>query len=257
MNNTKITISTIDELYPFINNYVKSENIHLDSYNEYFIVTSKFYKIETNDDIIGCFAIKDDTDLTFFALQDEYNYLALELFIQIKATYNMKSALVAGFDNLFMSLCLDDYKSLEKTGYFCFPPKRIKRIEQPFELHLSKMSDYENLMELQKSDNYFDDLKHYIEHGEMLNIIFENKLVGFAMYELGYFNENVASYSYYIHENFRGKGLAKLVYTALYNKGISEGKIGVSGCAYDNIASLNVQLNAGATSKHRTYKFIF
>ena len=257
MKNISILESSVEELQSFINNYMVENNIYYDSYNEYFIFNSSIYKIMSKGQVIGCFAIFKNETLSLFQLDKSYNKVAIKIFEMIKKYENINSAYVLTHDFQFLSLCLDKHTRIESFGFFCLASKEKIKLESNLKLILATKNDLNDLQEVQKEDNYFGKLDHFVEAKSTYKVMLGNDLVGFAMYEVGYFNNNLVSYSFYINNAYRGRGYAEQTYAILTNKGINEGKVGVSGCDYDNKSSLNAQLSSEATCESRLYKIVF
>lgn len=257
ISNVNILESTVEELYSFISSYMLENDLYYDSYNEYFIFNSSIYKIIDKGQLIGCFAIFKNKTLSLFQLDKRYSKVAMKIFEMIKKYEGIDSAYVLTHDSQFLSLCLDKHSKIENYGFFCLASKEKVKLETNLKLVLATKDDLNDLQEIQKEDNYFEELDDFVESKSMYKVMLENNLVGFAMYEIGYFNNNLVSYSFYVNSAYRGSGYAKQIYTMFTNKGIDEGKIGISGCAYDNMSSLNAQLSSEATCESRLYKIIF
>ena len=117
-DNIKIEKCDYKFLQKYIKDYYINNSIIVDSFLEGHIRESNFYKIFTEEEIIGYFAIHKGTVLVLFYIFEKYRNISQELFAKIKKIESVKEALIPTGDEFFISHAFDNYTRIEKQAYF-------------------------------------------------------------------------------------------------------------------------------------------
>lgn len=249
--------TTYEELKNEVSQHAKKNNMLIDSYFEYFIMTSNFYEIRSNDKVVGFFSVLNKNSLTFFKVYDEYNRYAQEIFFLVKKMEKVKDALVFSSDELFLNLCMDSYSAIDKHGYCTVFPTKQKPLAHDIMFTKATIDELPALLEMQKGDILYEDLTEQIKYEAVYKILYKNSLIGYGLYEVGNIRTDCVSFGMYVGHEYRGKGFSKDILMWMNNKAIGEGLTAIAGCEYCNHSSLKAQLSSGAICKTRTYKISF
>ncbi|MCL2592795.1 MAG: GNAT family N-acetyltransferase [Defluviitaleaceae bacterium] len=262
MNDIKFIRCNFEEIQHLVENYVRVNNITVDSYWEQHVIESSHYKIVANGEIIGFFAIHKEHTITLFYVSEFFANHAQELFAKVKKYEQVKNAMVPTGDEFFLSHCIDNFARLEKEAYFSIYTEKQVQKELKKELIL-KLADIDKDLEILKlSGDFFDDsieiIKNNGEHYHHVYIAYhESVLIGFGVIEYGRIVKDIASIGMYVLEEYRQKGFAGNILEHLKNIALEKNCRVFSGCWYYNHNSKKSMESAGAYSKTRLVKFYF
>jgi hypothetical protein len=257
----EIMQSTLAEIKPLVNQYLKTLNGVSDDFWEGHILKAAFYEIRVGGSPVGYFAIYGNERITQFFILDEYLYLAQPVFKKALHDYAVKTAFVSTSDQLFLSLCMDFHKRIEMQAYFFFDSQNSDVRKPEFDRICISSVSADELGEVKSlTGDFFDfvteadmNLKQTMlyklcDHGEVLGfgIIEPNRLLT-AYWAVGMITL----------EPYRRKGVGRSIQIHLANICRENGFIPISGCWYQNNNSKKTIESAGRYSKTRLLNVIF
>jgi len=261
IDNLKMEKCDYEYLKKYIKDYYINNSIIVESFWEGHIRESNFYKIFTEDDIIGYFAIHKETVLVLFYVFEKYRNISQELFSNIKKFESVKEALIPTGDEFFISHAFDNYTKIEKQAYFSiYTEKKPKKIID-IELHLADTKKDIEILKLchdflrEEIDN-IENKKGIIDE-EIYIVKHKNNIIGFGIIDYQKIIDIYASTGMIVREEFRQKGYGANILHCLKNIVESKGKQALSGCWYYNHNSKKTMESAGAYSKTRLMRFYF
>lgn len=246
----------------YIRQYFESNQITVDSFWEDHVVKSNHYQILLNHEVIGFFAIFDQTMLTLFHVFEAYAEHGQKLFHKVRQFEQVNHAFVTTGDEYFLSHCLDNYMRIEKQAYFAIyrdvqiPSDMVKDIE------LVRVLTEQDTEVLKLAGDFFEeDTADRILNGsdylQVYKVMDHGEVIGFGVIELGRVVKTSASIGMYVMEDKRQKGYAANILKALQKHVESKGYTARSGCWYYNHNSLKSMMRAGAYSKTRLLRVFF
>ena len=248
------------DIHHIVRNYLKMNNVVVDSFWEDHVIESNHYKMTYGNEIVGYFSIHENSTITLFHVFSYYANQSQELFAKVKKYESVTNAMVATGDEFFLSHCIDNFARIEKQAYFAvYTDKEIaKDHHKELQLRLAGIDDEQTLKlsgdfltgEIEKIRNGIDYLKIYI-------VEYDNKVVGFGVVEYGRVLDDVASIGMYVCEEYRCQGIAANILQSLKHIVQSNGYRAFSGCWYYNHNSKKSMESAGAYSKTRLIRFYF
>jgi RimJ/RimL family protein N-acetyltransferase len=249
------------EIQPLVENYVKENNITVESYWETHVLESKHYKMTAGGKTCGFFAIHGGNTIWLFNVFAPYANLAQEIFHEIKKYEQVNSAMVPTGDEFLLSHCLDNYAKLEKQAYISIytekviPPERVKPLalrsaDVERDAKFLKKTEFFSKEELEKIQKGDDSLKVYI-------VELDGAEVGVGVMEYGRVIKDIASIGMYVKDEYRRQGIAANILQSLKLIAEEKGCRVFSGCWYYNHNSKKTMESAGAYSKSRLIKFYF
>ena len=134
-----------EEIGHLVSDYVIANNIVVESYWEDHVLESRHYKIVSDGNIAGYFAINNGSEIWLFNVSPKYAGMSQELFFRVKKHENVTCARVKTGDEFFLSHCIDDFSRIEKDG--------IKLVSQSVEV--KKGTIYEGIKNnIERERNY-------------------------------------------------------------------------------------------------------
>jgi hypothetical protein len=184
LSNINIKECRYENIKAYISEYYKSNKIIVDSFWEWHVRESSFYMIEYKQNIIGYFAINNETILVLFNVFEHYGNISQELFTIIRKYESVKEALIPTGDKFFISHAIDNYEKIEKQAYYSIYTDKNPNKNLDIELQLADIEkDKETLSicyDFLKSE--IENIKKLIDE-EIYIIRHENKVIGFGVIE--------------------------------------------------------------------------
>jgi len=249
------------EIHPHVEDYIISNKITVESFWEGQVIESSHYKMMTRDEIVGFFAIHENSTITLFYVFAPYANQAQELFTRVKKYESVTSAMVATGDEFFLSHCFDNFAKIEKQAYFAIysekeiPEKRKKALKL-------RVADIDRDCEtLKLSGDFLDGIIKQLRDGadfiEVYIVEYAGNVVGFGVIDYGRVLRDVSSIGMYVCEKYRQQGIAANILEHLKRICFEKGYRVLSGCWYYNHHSKKSMESAGAYSRTRLIKFYF
>lgn len=249
------------EIQKIVSDYLRKNNIVVDSFWEDHVLESNHYIMTCCNEIMGYFSIFQSSTITLFYVFDHYANQSQELFNKVKKYESVTNAMVVTGDEFFLSHCFDNFARIEKQAYFSiYTDKQItKERQKVLQLRLADIDNDKQILtlsgdflngEIENIRNGIDSLKIYIvEYG--------NKVVGFGVVQYGIVLEDIASIGMYVCEEYRCQGIGTNILQNLKQIVQNNGYRAFSGCWYYNHNSKKSMESAGAYSKTRLIRFYF
>jgi len=250
-----------EELHPYVEDYITTNKITVDSFWEGNVIESNHYKMVACDEIVGFFAIHENSTITLFNVFVPYANQAQELFARVKKYENVTNAMVPTGDEFFISHCFDNFAKIEKQAYFAiYTDKEIPK-ERKKALNL-RIADIDKDCEtLKLSGDFLDgiikELRNGADYIEIYIVEYDGNVVGFGVIDYGRVFKDVSSIGMYVCEQYRQQGIAANILEHLKWICVEKGYRVLSGCWYYNHNSKKSMESAGAYSKTRLVRFYF
>jgi len=249
------------EIYPYVEDYIISNKITVDSFWEGNVIESNHYKMMVYDEIVGFFAIHENSTLTLFYVSAPYANQAQELFARVKRYESVTNAMVPTGDEFFISHCFDNFVKIEKQAYFATYTEKEISEEHKKALNL-KIADIDKDCEtLKLSGDFLDGIIKQLRDGadfiEIYVVEYGENVVGFGVIDYGRVLKDVSSIGMYVCEQYRQQGIAANILEHLKLICFGKGYRVLSGCWYYNHNSKKSMESAGAYSKTRLIRFYF
>lgn len=246
----KVEFEALGELFDA---YVASLNEVYDDFLETHILESQFYIIAYHNEHIGCFAIKDETLLTQFYIEQTSLHLAQGCFKSILEKFGVRYGFVPTCDELMLSLSMDFHKHIEMQAYFFSLTGRL--VEPPIYpksmLRLANLSDVENIKAL--SDNFFDDLYQNVSDRKIY-ILEDDEIYGFGIMQNNKIHKKCRSIGMFTVEQHRQKGVGRSIILHLNDLCKTLDMRAIPGCWYHNYNSKRTLESCGFASTTRLLK---
>lgn len=242
--------------------YYESMAITVDSYWEDHVMKSQCYQILDNNELVGFFAICEETLLTLFHVFESHARYGQKLFAKVKRYEQVTSAFVPTGDEFFLSHALDDFVRFEKQAYFSTYTAQGLAEGKEKKLELVPILTKEDTALFALTTDFFDEdsaekIITGVPHFKVYKIEEQGQLIGFGVVEYGRVVKSMASIGMYVMEEKRQQGYAANILNALKVLVESQGFTPRSGCWYYNHNSKKSMEAAGAYSKTRLLKFFF
>ncbi len=245
-----------------VGTYYESNRITVDSYWEDHVMKSQCYQILDNNELIGFFAIFEETLLTLFHVLESHARYGQEIFEKVKRYEQVTSAYVPTGDEFFLSHAIDNFVRLEKQAYFTtytdngLPEGKEKKLE------LIPILTKEDTALFKLTTDFFDEdseerILEGVPHFKVYKVEERGQLIGFGVVEYGRVIKSMASVGMYVMEEKRQQGYAANILQTLKTLVQNQGYTPRSGCWYYNHNSKKSMEAAGAYSKTRLLKFFF
>jgi len=250
-----------EELLPYIEEYIKSNKITVDSFWEGHVIESNHYKMMICDEIVGFFAIHKNNTITLFNVFVPYANQAQELFARVKKYESVTNAMVPTGDEFFISHCFDNFSKIEKQAYFAIYTEKELPKERKKALNL-RIADIDKDCEtLKLCGDFLDGIIKQLRDGatfiEIYIVEYDENIVGFGVIDYGRVLKDVSSIGMYVCEKYRQQGIASNILEHLKQICTEKGYRVFSGCWYYNHNSKKSMESAGAYSKTRLIRFCF
>ncbi len=254
--------SSIVEIKPLMKEYLGTLTCVADDYWEYHVRSAEFYKITAGDNCIGYFAVfAAELLLTQFYLKWQYLNLAQTIFERILKDYDIRSAYVTTGDELFLSLCMDNFLRIEKQAYFFDGSEKIevKPAEYPRSL-LSRVEPEELEEVLMNTGSFFEPIsKAQLETGEyqLYRMKEGNEILGYGIIVPNVLLTGYGPCGMITLEKHRRKGIGRSIQLHMADICRENGLIPIAGCWYYNHLSKKTIESTGRFTKTRLLKVIF
>ncbi|MCL2372468.1 MAG: GNAT family N-acetyltransferase [Defluviitaleaceae bacterium] len=250
-----------EEIHPYIEDYIESNKITIDSFWEGIVIASNHYKMMVCDDIVGFFAIHENSTITLFNVFVPYANQAQGLFTRVKKHESVTNAMVPTGDEFFISHCFDNFAKVEKQAYFAIYTEKEIPAERKKALNLRVADIDKDCETLKLSGDFFDGIIKKLYNGaghiEIYVVEYDGNVVGFGVINYGRVLKNISSIGMYVCEQYRQQGIAANILEHLKRICFGKGYRVLSGCWYYNHNSKKSMENAGAYTKTRLVKFYF
>lgn len=217
-----------------------------DDFWEEHILNGVHYSILSNDAEIGYFTLFGNEKLTSFHMINSCLKLAQTIFRQILNDFCVKTAFVATCDELFLSLCMDNHKSIEMQAYFfehsgasARPPEWGRELIKP-----AVMEDVKDILDTEYVEENIRAGRYYVmrENGVFL---------GQGFFHPDTLAPTQASIGMSVHTDHRCKGVGRSIIMHLTEISREKRFTPVCGCWYYNHNSKLTLESAGFVSKMR------
>lgn len=250
----KVELGDIQSIF---DEYVLSLTDVYDDFLEHHILTSDFYTIELQDEIIGYFAIHESTLLTQFFIRKTYLHLSQTAFKMVLDSYPIGHAFVPTCDELFVSLAMDNHKKIELQAYFfietdrpVLPPNFSKSL-----LRLANLSDVEDIKRL--SGDFFSELYQSVSDRKIYILEDDDHIYGFGIIENNRIHKHCRGIGMFTVEEHRQKGVGRSIILHLKDICTTLEYQPLPGCWYHNYNSKKTLESCGFASKTRLLKVEF
>lgn len=236
--------------------YLESLSGVYDDYLESHILSSKFHTIEFNDEIIGYFAIFNETLITQFYMTKEYLHLAGGCFKSILKQFDVTHGYVPTCDELFLTLSMDFHKKIDLQAYIFQDTKREvpPAVYPKSMLRLANLSDVENIKRL--SCEFFDDIYQLVSDRKIY-VLEDEEIYGFGIVELNKIHTNYRGIGMFTVEKHRQKGVGRSIILHLKDLCYTLDYEPLPGCWYHNYNSKRTLESCGFAAKTRLLKIEF
>jgi N-acetylglutamate synthase-like GNAT family acetyltransferase len=258
LNDIVIKECTCENIIKYISDYYQENKIIADSFWEGQVRESDFYIMEYNQNIVGYFAINNETVLTLFNVFECYRNISQGLFEIVKKYESVKEALIPTGDEFFISHAVDNYTRLEKQAYFSVYTEKEPGKTIDIKLELANIEKDEDILNICQDflKGEIENIKKGIDE-EIYIARYENNVIGFGVIEYHKIVNTYASIGMIVREEYRQKGFGSNILNGLKNIVKGKGLQAVSGCWYYNHNSKKAMESAGAYSKTRLLRFYF
>jgi len=223
-----------------------------DDFWEEHILNGVHYSILSNDVEIGYFTLFGNEKITSFYMPDSCLKLAQPIFRQILSEFCVETAFVATCDELFLSLCMDNHKSIEMQAYFfersdvsIRPPEWGRELMRP-----AVMEDVHDILDTEYVAENIRAGRYYVmrEKGVFL---------GQGFFHPDTLTPTQASIGMSVHPDHRCKGVGRSIIMHLTEISREKGFTPICGCWYYNHNSKRTLESAGFVSKTRLLNVLF
>ncbi len=259
--NPAINKTTIDNIMPLFEKYLKTLNGVSDDYWEEHIINAEFYEITINEKSIGYFSVYNKEKITQFYMFDEYLNHSQPIFKKVLEKYKINSAYVSTSDQLFLSLCLDFHSKVFMQAYFFdgtvnvgVRPAEYGR-DCLFEVDPNEFDDVKT-----KTGDFFDFVsKSLLEQGviKLYKLCEDGEDLGYGIIVPNKLLTQYWANGMITLEKYRGRGVGRSIQMHLSDICKENGYIPISGCWYYNQISKKTIESAGRFSKTRLLNITF
>ena len=253
--------SNLNEIKPLMSEYLNSLTGVTEDFWEEHIINADTYRINDNQEPVGCFSIFGNDKITMFYVLHDYLNNAQEIFKRILEDYKIKTAFVATCDPLFLALCMDFHKKIELQAYFFDGTKEVTVREPEYGRELiSEIRPEEMPVITKKTDNFFEFPTQEIYEKSGYKIF--RLSVGGEDLGYGIYGRNKLTPQYYACgmitlPEHRQKGVGRSLQIHLADIVRELGGIPISGCWYYNTNSKKTIESAGRYSSGRLLNVLF
>lgn len=246
------TSSTLDRCKPIFDEYLSTLSAVNDDFWEEHVFGSQVYRIEYSGETIGMFGIYRKENLTFFYMPLPYLRHAQPAFTAILERLAPRYAFVPTSDELFLSLCMDNHKTVEKQAYFFrHSEASVRPPEWGYELlRLAEPSDEADIL-----DN--EGVADNIRLGKYYVMRKDGVFLGQGFLNRNQLTPNTASIGMSVHPDYRQKGVGRSIMLHLTRICHEKGLAPYCGCWYYNHNSKRTLESAGFVTKTRLLKVWF
>ena len=241
--------SADDECRPLFAQHMQTMGGSNDDFWEDNSLTNSIYQITLDAQPVGLCAVEAGGALTLFYLPLQYAKYAQPAFRALRERFHPQYAFAATNDELFLSLCMDDFTSIEKQAYFftrsgtpARPPAFARDGLRPaLPADAADILDKENVAENIAQGKYY--------------VLRENGVfLGQGFYKPMTLTPNAVSIGMSVHPDHRRKGVGRSIIMHLADICRENGKIPLCGCWYYNHNSKKTLESAGFVTRTRLLK---
>lgn len=242
----------IDEIQPFMKEYLRGLSSPFDSFLEKRILASAFYVVHDDLQTVGYYAIHRGQLLTQFYLRRSSQRYAQDIFTQVLERHLVTSLFVPTCDELFLSLAIDKDFSLKKQAYF-FQDSRTdipgNGLPDGEVFRLAHQGDLQHIQHV--CGNFLDHYEQKIADGEIFTYYRGSVLLGIGVVKKSRLFAELASIGMFANEAYRKQGIGRTILFQLKKWCQVNGITPISGCWYYNEASKRTLESAGMITKTR------
>ena len=236
--------------------YLASLSSPMESFFEDHILESEFYRILSDSQEIGSFAVLESL-LTQFHIVGQARGSAQQVLAGLLKDFPITAAFVPTFDEFLLCQALDAYVSMKLQAHFFTDGSetRAPAILADLEYRLAKPSDVVEIKSA--SGDFLDAPDEDVAKGKIHMGSLRDELVTIGIIEKGRILKQHASIGMFTKETHRQKGIGTA--TILYLKGVcrEQNIVPLAGCGYDNHNSKKTLESAGMIASSRLLQFEF
>lgn len=243
--------SSFDENSDFFDMYVRSLSARYDDFLEDHILNSEIYSIHVNGLHVGYFGIHEKEMLTQFFMPTSEMWRAQAVFTDVLIGFHVKNAFVPTCDEFFLSLCLDNHKSIKMQAYFFEDSGRpVRPAEFPREwLHRATLRDLPEILSI--AGDFVDRPAERIDRGELYVLRGNGEFLGLGVAINNRIMKSCMGTGMFTSEKHRRKGVGRSIILHLKDICRAAGRDPLPGCWYYNHNSKRTLESAGYISKTR------
>lgn len=259
--NYEIRKTTMGKVMVLFEDYRKTLRGVVDDFWEEHITKAGFYEIIVSNKGIGYFAIYNQDKITQFYIENEFVNLSQQIFKEILARYNIKTAYVSTGDQLFLSLCLDFHSKIDLQAYF-FDGSVLCEVRPPEFNRACLFSIQSNELEVvkAKTGDFFDSVSGSdIDSGvvKLYQLCVNDEVLGYGIIVPNRLVTQFWACGMITLENKRQNGVGRSIQIHLGDICRENGFVPISGCWYHNHLSKKTIESAGRYSKTRLLNVVF
>ncbi|MEQ8275901.1 MAG: GNAT family N-acetyltransferase [Deltaproteobacteria bacterium] len=232
-----------------------------DALLEVFVSKSRCFAMRTANGDAGHLVVLDTGMLVEWFVGDEYDEHAHHWLPAAIHELGLTSALVKSFDHAFLSVAMEQQKSVRVRGALIrnYRRRELPRYERlRYTSRLATLEDLPCLREVRQE--VFTDperLLALVRAGGVRIFECDRGTIGFGLCRRIFADRPHVEVGIAIDERFRNRGHAPYLLRDLADRCVDDGLFPVSGCARDNEASIRVGLRVGFRARYRLLEVSF
>jgi GNAT superfamily N-acetyltransferase len=249
--------SSLNENTEYFEKYKNSLSSRYDDFLEDHILDSKIYSIHINDVHLGYFGVHKNNMLTQFVMPISEVRNAQSIFKDILKVFEIKNAFVPTCDELFLSLCLDNYKKINLQAYLFEDSGKVVRPAE-YDRELLYPATQKDLPEILSITGDFIDLhEERIKKGQLYVLREKGEFLGMGIIVDNKIMKNCKGTGMFTNEKHRQKGVGRSIILHLKDICHTVGVTPIPGCWYYNHNSKRTLESAGYITKTRLLNIEF
>jgi GNAT superfamily N-acetyltransferase len=229
------------------------------------IAHASFWEIQDQGEHVGHFCLDADRYLLRFHLLEDYLARAQEIFRWIISTYALHSAITSTIEPPYLSLCLDNQRSITLYSYL-FRDSKHRELPPDLSNYLfgrAEVSAFEGIASFYRANaegpgEWIEPfLSERLARNELFVLFDQQALVATGECIPSQKQAPYADLGIVVAQAFRGRGLGSFMLTRLKHYCYTAGWKPICSCAADNLASKKAIEKAGFISEHRMVKIAF
>ncbi len=204
--------SNFEENSTYFDHYLKDLPKPFDDYFEMNLDQSTFYSLLYRDNHVGFFSIMEDKYLTSIYLPYPLLYTSSNFFQLIMNDFDLQMMLVTSFDELGLSLCVDNMDNIE-THYLYYSPSGliVRKAEHPFELFTkASLFDIDQIKEVAK--DFIDSYEYRINANQVyMQKDDQGNILGLGLFVPHKYQAGFVSFGVYVAESTRNKSVGRSI----------------------------------------------
>ncbi len=255
--------TNIYEMKDLVTEYIDTLTGVMDDFVERHMIEAEWYKININKETIGfitLFKEKEDVRITSFFLKQNFYPYAQDVFKDILTGYKIKTAYVLTCDELFLSLCLDNHKTIKMQAYMFNGTFKVDMKEPKYHRScLYKVSADEMQTVRMLTGDFFDDCStDDLNKKYYLYCLKENETpLGYGIIVPNKIQKDYWACGMITLKEHRKKGVGRSIQIHLGDICRENNAIPISGCWYYNHLSKKTIESAGRYTKTRLLEVLF